>query len=66
MTPSRARVSSCQSWEPRGFSRVAAAFSSYDGDISSVKEGERSHQLSVPGKMAGQGDRERGEDRVRG
>ena len=21
-------------WEPRGFSRVAAAFSSYDGDLS--------------------------------
>ena len=23
-----------KSWEPRGFSRVAAAFSSYDGDLS--------------------------------
>ena len=32
-TPSRAKASFAKRWEPRGFSRVAAAFSSYDGDL---------------------------------
>ena len=33
-TPWRARASSCNRWEPRGFSRVAAGFLRYDGDLS--------------------------------
>ena len=33
-TPSRARASSCKRWEQRGLSRVAAGFSTYDGDLS--------------------------------
>ena len=33
-TPWRERASFAKRWEPRGFSRVAAAFSSYDGDLS--------------------------------
>ena len=32
-TPSRAKAHLAKRWEPRGFSRVAAAFSSYDGDL---------------------------------
>ena len=31
-TPYRARASSCEDVKPRGFSRVAAGFSSDDGD----------------------------------
>ena len=34
--------------------------------ISFVKEEGRSHQLRVPGKTAGQGDGESGEDRMHG
>ena len=33
-TPSRARASSCQEVGTMWFSRVVAAFSSYDGDLS--------------------------------
>ena len=33
-TPSRARASSCQEVGTTWFSRVVAAFSSYDGDLS--------------------------------
>lgn len=34
--------------------------------ISFVKEEGRSHQLRIPGKTAGQGDGESGEDRMHG
>lgn len=36
------------------------------GEISFVKEEGRSHQLRIPGKTAGQGDGESGEDRMHG
>ena len=40
-------------WDPRGFSRVAAAFSSYDGDTLVFLPGESQGQRNLAGTIHG-------------